>query len=417
MQRRLLIDLGPLRSSKAFRYLFEGQTVSMIGSQLTVVAVAFQVFELTHSSLQVGAVSLAQLPTFLLGTQLGGALGDAVDQRRLLVASSCALALLSLGLALNATAGDGASLPALYVLTATSAGLAGVVATATTAAIPALVTSGELAPAYALTQVVDQVGMVVGPLFSGVLIAVIGLPWLYGIDAATFIWSAVFLGRVATSLPRLEGARPRLRSIIEGFGYLRGRQDLQGAYLIDLCATVFGLPRALFPALASSVFHGGAATLGLLYACPAAGALVGSLASGWIRDVRRQGRAIVVAVMAWGTAVMVFGFVSVLWLALLLLALAGWADLVSAVLRSAMVQSAVDESFRHRISGMQMAVVEGGPRLGDLESGAVATATSTRFSIVSGGLVTLVGAVVVAFALPGFWRYRGTPGGDSSSTS
>jgi hypothetical protein len=414
--RRLLIDLDPLRSSREFRWLFEGQTVSMIGSQLTVVAVAFQVFELTHSSLQVGAVSLAQLPTFLIGTQLGGALGDAVNRRRLLLASSFALGLLSLGLALNATAGGGASIVALYLLTAVSAGLAGVVATATMAAVPALVTSERLAPAYAITQVVDQIGMVVGPLVSGILIAAIGLPWLYGIDAATFMWSAVFLGRVASSLPRPEGQRPRLRSIVEGFGYLRGRPDLQGAYLIDLCATVFGLPRALFPALASTVFHGGAATLGLLYASPAVGALVGSLTSGWLRAVRRQGRAVVLAVMAWGATVVVFGFVSALWLALLLLALAGWADLVSAVLRSAIVQSAVTEPFRHRISGMQAAVVEGGPRLGDLESGLVAAATSTRFSVVSGGLVTLVGAIAVALALPGFWRYRQPDGADSGPT-
>jgi hypothetical protein len=196
-----------------------------------------------------------------------------------------------------------------------------------------------------------------------------------------------------------------MRSVLEGLGYLRGRQDLQGAYFIDLSATVFGLPRALFPALARTIFHGGPAVLGILYAAPAAGALAGSLTSGWLYNVRQQGRAVLVAVATWGAIIVAFGFARVLWAALILLALAGWADVVSAVLRSTIVQTAVREPFRSRISGVQMAVVEGGPRLGDLESGAVATTVSMQFSIVSGGVVCAIGALAVALLLPGFRRY------------
>jgi hypothetical protein len=284
------------------------------------------------------------------------------------------------------------------------------VATAATAAVPSLVTANQLTPAYATMQVVDQVGMVIGPALSGLLIAGLGLPWLYVIDALTFLWTAAFMWRMAAVVPVEPGPRPGLRSVLEGLGYLRGRQELQGACLIDLCATVFGLPRALFPALTRTVFNGGPATLGLLYAAPAAGALAGSLTSGWLDSVRRQGRAVLIAVATWGAIIVAFGFARALWVALILLSTAGWADVISAVLRSTIVQTAVTESYRSRISGVQMAVVEGGPRLGDLESGAVATAVSTQFAIVSGGVVCAFGALAVALLLPGFRRYRRHPG-------
>jgi MFS family permease len=405
MARRLLIDLTPLRASQDFRRLFAGQAVSMIGSQLTVVAIAFQVYSLTRSSLQVGAVSLAQLLPFVTGTLAGGAMGDAIDRRRVLMVTSTLLALASGGLALNAGAGAHASLLAVYLVTAVAAGLSGVVATAATATVPSLVAVEQLTPAYATMQVIDQVGMVVGPALSGLLIATLGLPWLYGIDAITFLWTAVFMWRMAVVLPVRTGSRPGMRSVLEGLGYLRGRQELQGAYVIDLCATVFGLPRALFPALTRTVFRGGPATLGILYAAPAVGALAGSLTSGWLNGVRRQGRTVLIAVAGWGAIIVAFGFARALWVAIILLVLAGWTDVISAVLRSTIVQTGVSDAFRSRISGVQMAVVEGGPRLGDLESGAVATAVSTQFSIVSGGVVCAIGAVAVALLLPGFRRY------------
>ena len=408
MRRRLLIDLTPLRTSRDFRMLFFGQSVSMVGTQFTVVALAYQVYSLTGSSLQVGAVSLAQLVPFVAGTLAGGAIGDAFDRRRAMVGTSVLLAFTSTGLALNAAVGPNASVLAIYLITAFAAGLSGVISTAATAAVPSFVANELLTPAYATMQVIDQVGMVLGPALSGLVIAVVGLSWLYGIDALTFVWSATIMWRMSRAEPgsARSFARLGLRSMLEGLGYVRTRQALQGAYLLDLCATVFGLPRALFPALVHTVYHRGPGVLGLLYAAPAAGALVGSLASGWLSAVRRQGRAVVIAVTAWGAVIIVFGFVHALWAALALLVLAGWIDLVSAVLRSTIVQSVTTESYRSRVSALQMAVVEGGPRLGDLESGAVASATSTQFSIVSGGAVCMIGALVLAALLPGFRRYE-----------
>ena len=162
-------------------------------------------------------------------------------------------------------------------------------------------------------------------------------------------------------------------------GYLRGRQAMQGAYLIDVNAMVFGMPRALFPALAVSVFHGGARTLGYLYAAPAAGALIGALTTGWLARVHRQARAVIVSVVIWGAAIVAFGLVHVLWAALVLLAVAGWADVISAVLRLTMVQASASEEFRSRVSAVQIAVVTGGPVWVYLEARAAATLVSTEF--------------------------------------
>jgi MFS family permease len=403
--RRFLIDLDPLRASRDFRRLFCAQTVSMVGSQLTVVAVAFQVYSLTGSSLQVGAVSLAQLGPFVIGTLAGGALVDRLERRRVLVVVSLLLAACSAGMAFNALAADDASVVAIYLVTALAAGLAGIVSTATTAAVPSLVAAKDLTASYATMQVIDQVGMVAGPAAGGALIAVLGLAWLYGVDSLTFLWAAAFFWRMTTSAARSEDRDPRVRSVFDGLRYLRGRQVLQGAYLVDLCATVFGMPRAVFPALTHTIFHGGPITLGVLYATPAAGALAGTLTSGWLSNVRRQGRTVVLAVVAWGAAITALGFAKVLWIALAVLVVAGWADVISAVLRSTIVQTVIHEQYRSRISGLQMAVVEGGPRLGDLESGAVATAVSPEFSVISGGLACIIATIVVAKLLPGFRAY------------
>jgi MFS family permease len=196
---------------------------------------------------------------------------------------------------------------------------------------------------------------------------------------------------------------------MEGLRYVRGKQAIEGAYLIDINAMVFGMPRALFPALAVTRFGGGAATLGFLYAAPGAGALVGALTTGWVSRIQRQGLAVIVAVIGWGAAITCFGLVSWLPLALVLLAAAGCADVISAVFRSTIIQLAVPDALRGRLAGLQIAVVAGGPRVGDLEAGAVATAFGNTVSVVSGGLACIAGALLLARALPGFRRQRMDP--------
>jgi MFS family permease len=406
---RITVDLAPLRESREFRLLFTGLLVSMLGNQLTTVAIPFQVFSMTHSSLQVGLVSLAQLVPLVVGSLVGGTLGDAMDRRRLMVVSSALSAVAAAGLMANALLPH-SSLAAIYAISALAAGLLGLASPARTAAIPRMVRPQLLVAAYSFNQIVIQVATIVGPALAGVLIATVGLSWTYGLDAASFV---VLLG---TSLllrpipPEHAGQRAGVRSILEGMSFLKGRQVLQGVYLVDLNAMIFGMPRALFPALAAGLFHVGPGGLGLLYAAPGVGALLGASTTGWAEDIERRGRAVVVAVIVWGVAVAVMGTVPWLWVALVLLAIAGWADVISAVLRNTILQSSIPDSMRSRLSSFQMAVVQGGPRLGDAESGGVAALTSTEFSVVSGGVACVVGAILVARLLPGFWSERHRPG-------
>jgi len=402
---RILIDLGPLRESRGFRLLFTGQLVGVFASQLTTVAIPFQVYALTRSSLQVGAVSLAQLGPLILGALIGGSLGDAVDRRLIMVATSVLLALTTGGLAVNAASAH-PSLLAIYLVSAAATGLGGVDSTAYYAAVPTIVGPARLVAAYASMQVIDQVGLVVGPALAGLLIGAVHLQWVYALAGVIYLLTALTAALMPAIPPAPGARRPGLGSVAEGLRYLRGRQVLQGVYLVDLSAMVFGMPRALFPALAATAFHGGPRTLGYLYAAPAAGALVGALTTGWLERIRRHGWAVIVAVCVWGAAIVAFGLVTVLWVALVLLAVAGWADVISAVLRSTILQRSVPEEFRSRISSVQIAVVEGGPRLGDLESGTVASLISTEFAIVSGGLACIAGAILLAGLLPGFRHYR-----------
>jgi predicted MFS family arabinose efflux permease len=404
--RKLFVDLGPLRRSRDFRLIFASQQVSTLGSQLTVVAVPFEVYRITHSSLDVGLVSLGQLVPLILCSLIGGSVADAVDRRKILLVVELLQALMTVGLALDGTRHNPALWP-LFVFTALAAGLSGFDRPAYNSSIPVVVTEeADLAAAYALWQVQMQVGVVLGPSLAGLLLGATGVATVFWVDAVTFVVS--FAGAVLLRpLPPGEGAaRPGLRSVGEGLRFLRGRQAAQGTYLLDINAMVFGMPRALFPALGIGVFHGGAQAVGFLYAAPGAGALVGALTTGWVARIRRQGRAVILAVVVWGASIAAFGLVRSLPIALVLLAVAGWADVVSAVFRNTILQTSIPDRLRGRLSAIQIAVVQGGPRLGDLEAGGVADALGVEFSVVSGGLACILGAGLLAAALPGFRRQR-----------
>ena len=401
---RLLADVTPLRTSRDFRLLFAGQLVSLLGSNLTIVAVPYQVYRETHSSLWVGVASLIQLPFLIAGSLWGGALGDRADKRRLLIIGSFILGLASAGLAVNAHLPH-THFTALVLLAAVAAGFAGFSGPIRGAAIPTLVQPDELVAAYALNQIIVNVAAVLGPSLAGVLLAGFGLTWCYLLDAATF---AVLMVANAFMHPMPSSNEHRdvamLRSITQGFRYVRSHAIAQAVYLVDLNAMVFGLPRALFPAVALTIYHGGPRTLGLLYAAPGAGALVMAVLTGWVARVHRQGRLVLLVVAGWGAAMALFGIVHVLWIGLACLALAGATDVISTVLRNTILQRAITDEFRGRISSIQMSVVTGGPRLGDAESGLVASVTSTEFSIVSGGLACILGVVALIRWRPELWR-------------
>jgi MFS family permease len=396
---RLLADITPLRESRHYRFLFLNEGFAFLGSQITVVAVPLQVYLMTRSSLAVGLVGLAQLGPLLACSLVGGAVVDAIDRRTLMIWVQLARGALSAGLVVNALASRPALWP-LYVLTATSAGLSAFDGPARMAAVPALVRRELVPAAAALHQVLTQVGQVAGPAAAGLIVARASFSTAYAIDVGTFTVASLLALAMRRLPPGRGGTRASVASVWEGLRFLRGRRALQGNFVIDLNAMVFGMPRALFPALGTGLFGGGPATVGLLYAAPGAGALVGALLAGWVGNVRRQGRAVLVAVAVWGLAITVFGVAAWLPLALALLAVAGAADVFSAVFRNTILQLTVPDGLRGRLSAIHIAVVSGGPRLGDAESGAVATLAGPRFSVVSGGLACLAGVALIAWRIP-----------------
>jgi predicted MFS family arabinose efflux permease len=407
-RRRLLVDIGPLRRNPRFRRMWLGYLVTTLGNQLTVVAVPFEVFRLTHSSLEVGLVSLTQLGPLLVGSMFGGSIADAMDRRKLLIVTQSSLALCSAGLATDAMLHHPEVWP-LFVVSAMAAGISSIDQPARSAVFITLVAREDYMSATALWQLLMQLGVVVGPAVAGLLIGSVGVSTVFWVDVATFTVSLPAVMTLGPMSPEGGGTRFGLRSMIEGLHYLKGRQELQGTFVADLDAMVFGMPRALFPAIGLDRLHGGAVTVGLLYAAPGAGALVGALLTGLVRNVSRQGMAVLICVAVWGAAITAFGFTPWLAACLPLLAIAGAADVVSAVFRGTILQRLAPDSLRGRLLAVHSAVVTGGPRLGDAEAGAVAALGGVQVSVVSGGLACLVGIGVVGWLMPRFTSYRDVP--------
>jgi MFS family permease len=398
-----LADVTPVRRHPDYRRILTGQALLNLGAQGTVVAVAYQAYRLTGSSLVVGLISLGQLVPLLVGTLWGGAVADAMDRRRLLVITVCVLALSSVALAVNASLSHAQVWP-LFVFSAVTAGVQGIQLATERATVPMVLPLDELPAALALQQIVFQASLIVGPTVAGVLIGSVGVAGVFWLDVAFLVLTFVVTVRLPPLVPRGSSGRAGLASVLEGLRYLKDQRVLAATYLIDLDAMIFGMPRVVFPALALTVYHGGGTTLGLLYAAPGAGALVGAIFTGWVGRVRRQGRAVIVAVLGWGVAIAAFGFVRVFWLALVLLAIAGAADMISAVFRGSILQTTVPEHLQGRLSGTYVAVVTGGPRLGDTEAGVAAAIGGPQFAVWSGGLLCIAGLAVAAWRVPALWR-------------
>ncbi len=403
---RFLADITPLRRHKQFRRLWSGQLVSGVGSQLTIVAVSYQAYRLSHSTLVVGLIGLGQLVPLLAGAIWGGALADAVDRRTVLIITQLAMAAASAGLVINAATPHPAVWP-LFVCTAAAAGFQGVDWPARRAALPMLVPPEDMTNAIALQTMIQQLALVAGPALAGLAISQIGLSAVFGIDVATFGVALVVALLLPSLVPHGGGTKLGLKSMADGFRHLKGQRLLASTYLIDLNAMIFGMPRAVFPALGTELFGGGAGVVGLLYAAPGAGALLGSFVTGWCSRVRRQGRAIAACVVLWGGSIALVGVIPVLWIGLALLALAGAADVISAVFRQAVQQRTVPDHLQGRLSGTFFAVVAGGPRLGDAETGLAAELGGAQFAVWSGGLACVAGVAVLLWRVPILWRDNG----------
>jgi MFS family permease len=411
----MLLDTEPLRRDRDYRWLWSGQVVNGIGNQITRIALPYQVYVLTGSTLAIAALTLFQLVPILLFALGAGSLADAVDRRRLLMLTQAGMAACSLTLVILALTGSPPVL-ALFAVAFLAAGLTATDQPARSSAIPRLVPPERLPSAIALNQLNFQMASIVGPAVGGILIATVGLAGAYAVDVATFIASFVALLAIRPLPPLGIVTRPGLAAIREGLAYVRERRAVLGTFVIDLNAMIFGMPTSLFPVLALDVFGTGPAGLGLLAAAPAAGAFVAAILSGWVRTVQRTGRAILLAVLGWGLAITAFGLVTLSFpVALLCLALAGAADLFSAVFRSSLVQLDTPDNLRGRVMSIHILVVTSGPRLGDIEAAVVAALTSPQFAVVSGGIACVIGVGVVARLFPQLATYaaRTTVRGDA----
>ena len=401
--RALAVDTTPLRVSRDFRLLWIGQAVSLLGSVMTMVALPWEVFERTHSSLDVGLLGVAQLVPLLALSVVGGAVADAVDRRSLMIRLELALAACSVLLALHASLA-GHTLWPVYVLAAATSGISAMHFATLRSLVPLLLPT-ELRPAgFALEATYGTFAFMIGPAVAGALIAAVGLTATYAADAVTFVAALVAVVLI-TPHPPVAEAKASRASVLEGLRFVRGQQALVAVWGADLIAMVFGMPRALFPALALRL-GGGARALGLLHAAVAAGSFLASISSGWAGRIRRHGRAIVWSVMAWGVAVAVVGLAHSIWLAVLLLSVAGAADMVSGVFRSTVAADVTPDELRGRITGLEFAAYASGPLLGDAESGAVAALAGVPFAIVSGGLACVAGAGLLAVLAPRLMRYE-----------
>jgi MFS family permease len=335
---------------------------------------------------------------------IGGAIADALDRRTVLLRTETGMALVT-GLFLVNALLPQPQVWALFVLQAVAVAIFSLGRPAMSSLTPRLVPDDQIAAAAALSSVYNSLAAVGGPAVGGILIATAGVPWTYGIDLVTYTASFIVIWLLPRMPPTGAVARLSVSSILDGFRFLKGRQPLLGIFAVDTSAMVFGMPTALFPALALHRFGGNAATVGYLYSAPYAGALLGSLFSGWTSHVRRQGLAVTIAACAWGAAIAAFGFMTALWPALVLLAVAGAADFFSAVLRSTMLIRATPPHLLGRLQGIEFAQVASAPSLGDVEAGVLASVTSLRFSVVSGGVLCIVACIATALALPRFWAY------------
>jgi MFS family permease len=397
------MDIGPLRRHRDFRLLFVGQAASFFGSMVTYVALPYQTFQLTHSTLAVGLLSLAEFVPLMIMAFLGGALSDAFDRRRMVQ-----IAELGSGLGIGVLLVN-ALLPhprtwVLFAVAPVLAALYGIFRPSLDAMVPRLVTKEELPAASALEGFRGTLGQIAGPALAGIIIATAGLPAAYAIDTATYGISLVALWFMRAIPPAADAPPVSLRSIAEGVRYAWSRQELLGTYGVDMIAMFFGMPMALFPAIADK--FGGAGVLGLLYTAPAVGSLVATVTSGWVRRVQRHGLAVILAAGTWGAAIVVFGFAGTLWLALVALAIAGGADMVSGIFRMTIWNQTIPDRLRGRLAGIEQVSYTSGPLLGNLEAGVLASLTSVRFSVVSGGVLCVVGVALAALMLPAFRLYN-----------
>lgn len=415
---KLLADTEPLRHPD-YRRLWTTNIVTVIGAQLSVVAVPQQIFQITGSSGYVGLAGLFGLVPLVVFGLWGGALADVMDRRTLLVITTAGTGVTALAFWAQAALGMTNVWLVLGLFAAQQAFFA-VNQPTRSAAIARLLPPEQIAAASSLSMTVQNVGMIAGPVLAGLLIPVLGLPTLYLIDAIALLATLWAVWKLPSFPPAGDQRRAGLRAVFDGFRYLTGQRILLASFVVDIIAMVFGMPRALFPQIAHETFHDpaeGGVALGLLFAAISAGAVLGGVFSGWVPRIRRQGLAVIWCIVIWGVAMIgfglavgmaghLFGLGAWLGIAVAFLALGGAVDMISAALRTAMLLNVSTDEMRGRLQGVFIVVVAGGPRIGDVAHGFAAASLGTAVAAAGGGVLVVIGVVVAALAFPAFVRYR-----------
>lgn len=398
------IDLSILFRYRNFGLLSLGQFVSFMGTMITGVALPYQIYHVTQSVLMVGLLSLAQLVPLLITALIGGVLADRHHRRTLLIISESLMSIGCIVFAWNAT------LPAphvwvLFVVAMFMSAINGLHRPALESITQQIIDKKDSTAMGAFITFKYSICMIAGPAIGGLLISHFGLIATYLVDFGSFAISVIALSCMRNiPKPAAQENISALGSLVGGFKYAFSRQELIGTYLIDIVAMIFGMPSALFPAIAQA--YGGVQTLGLLYAAPAVGAVVVSFVSGLAEKVKHHGRAIAISAALWGVSIIFFGLTHDLWIALLFLALAGAFDAISGIFRVSLWNETIPEAFRGRLAGIEMVSYMSGPKLGDTEAGLVAALFGISFSIISGGVLCVLGVSICCAFLPKFWRYR-----------
>jgi len=405
--KSLALDITPLKTSRDYRLLFVGQTFSYFGSMMRYAILPWQMYQLTKSNFAVGMLGLVEFVPMFFAAFLGGALADYIDRKRLIKLTETGLALTAGVLILNSLLPQ-PKVWVLFVVAALFATLNGLQRPAREALTPRIVPPEQMPAVAALGSFRFSIGAIVGPAVGGVIAAKFGPALAYSIDCVTYLISLVTVLMIRATPPPPNADRPSLQSIKEGISYAKSRQELLGTYLIDLNAMFFGMPFALFPAIAES--YGVPESVGLLYAAPAVGSLVISLFSGMFGRTNRHGLAITISAAIWGVAVIFFGFANSLWVGLFFLVIAGAADAVSGLYRMTVWNQSIPDHLRGRLAGIEMISYMTGPQLGNAEAGLVASLAGLRASVVSGGIFCVLGTFALAAVLPKFISYNARDG-------
>lgn len=397
----MFINIRPLFKYRDYRLLYIGQFVSLFGNMLTYVALPYQMYHLTNSSLAVGNVGLVQLFPLLVTSLWGGALADKINRRKLLLSAEFGLFITALLLLGNTIYGPKVWI--IYVLAGVASALSGFHRPVLEAMTQSLVDREDMPAVSSLASFKFAVTMILGPTIAGIILAKWNLAILYGCDAITFAVSLVAIYLIRSRVTIKQVSEPIIQSIKEGLRYAMSRQELIGTYLVDFVAMIFGMPMALFPAIAET-FHN-KAVIGWLYAAPSFGMLAAAIFSGWVDKIHRHGVAIAISATIWGVAIIAFGLSGNIFLALFFLAIAGAADAVSGLFRTTIWNQTIPQHLRGRLAGIEMISYMSGPLLGNAEAGLVAAAFGTTFSVVSGGFMCVLAVAVLVTVLSKFWQY------------